>query len=90
MTGKLIKRTLEEAAQVEHAEIDFSDKVDTTHLCGLVDVSHLCRLVDKSHLCKLVDMSHLCTLVDTYHLCILVDMSHLYRLKFTYPCSLEC
>jgi hypothetical protein len=27
MASKLIKRTLEEAAQVEHAEIDFSDKV---------------------------------------------------------------
>jgi hypothetical protein len=30
MASKLIKRTLEEAAQVEHAEIDFSDKVPGT------------------------------------------------------------
>jgi hypothetical protein len=32
MASKLIKRTLEEAAQVEHAEIDFSDKVLTAFL----------------------------------------------------------
>lgn len=40
MSSKLIKRTLEEAAQVEHAEIDFSDKVDintqTYKKCAIV------------------------------------------------------
>jgi hypothetical protein len=37
MASKLIKRTLEEAAQVEHAEIDFSDKVPGTlqNFCGI-------------------------------------------------------